>query len=476
MKRRRVEPIVTKNGSTGHRLVSLLQQMPVVESLRRSLYCEDNERRFDAGLRACVNLLQTTRQLAAVFTTIEALYVPPNIHVLRRLLDHAHVGRDSYFARHRSATADWIARRARHIDLGDVQLCAGDFSEDDEDTATGDRVIVNTSEFASCINVRTLRLEWLEQLVDADCLGLLPHLEVLKIESCPSFQRLHSGPGTFPSLRTLYIEACPRVRDISGLANAPRLEHVTLDYNVCITNFQALRSSASTLQRLHISSATALQSLAGLEQCAHLKALIVTDCLFLIDVSAIRTMSALIMLKLRRCIRLQDISAISHCHRLQQLDLRKCNIERLPRLDDLSSLYEMEVSGCWRLQSLSGLQGLVSLRSFRAIDCTLIDDLQPLLTCTALEELNLDHCSGLHSISGIDRLRALHTLVLDNCTSLNDVSVLDRCVSLHTLSLRRCMSLQGVRRSRVKNCKQPLQWLRRQYEAQLERRAKFRVK
>lgn len=453
--------------------MSLLQQMPVAESLRRALYCQDDERRFDAGLRACVNLLQTTRQLAAVFTTIEALHVPPNIHVLRHLLDHAHVGRDSYFARHRSATAEWIVRRAQNIDLGDIQLyVAEDCSEDDEDT---DRVIVTTSEFASCINVRTLRLEWLEKLVDADCLGLLPHLEVLKIESCPAFQRLH-GQGTFPSLRTLYIEACPHVHDISGLANAPRLEHFTLDYNVCLTDLQALRSSASTLQHLHISSATVLQSLAGLEQCARVKELIVTDCPSLIDVSAIRTMSALTMLNLHRCTGLQDVSSIGSCHRLQQLDLRKCNLERLPRLDDLSSLYEMDVSGCWRLQSLSGMQGLVSLRIFLAIDCTLIDDLQPLLTCTALEELNLDHCYGLHSITGIDRLHALHTLVLDNCTLLTDVSVLDRCASLHTLSLRRCMALQGVRRSRVKNCKKPLQWLRRQYEAQLERRAKFRVK
>lgn len=503
--KRRLEQVVSSVEDAApiveeHPLCFALRQLPVAEALARAFYSETygndycrhyDEREYDSrdvGVYTAVHLLCTTRTLAAALAFGDE-NVSATVHVLRRLIDGARIGRYTYNAYDTSRTCEWIVRHAWHMDLVDYH----------ETLTSGrrwcappkPRPIQNTWQLsAMCLNVRTLKFDHEQNLANVDTLCHLPHLENLHIERCYRLERA-DGVAACPKLRILQLDGCTELA-LSSLQSAPPLENLTVDYcddvqflRTCRTlrtvylwqgkelkDLRPFSASAQTLCKFKIFGCPNLRSLNGLEQCSELRHVSISQCDQLYDVTAIGGMTRLETLNLFHCNAVQDASAVSRCIMLRTLHISSKSMEEMPVLGACTQLHKVNVTFCRRLRSLNGVYACPALRTMTASACDSLVDIAAIASCEALEELDLSGgCCSLRDIAVVGACAALRSLDLAGCTALTDVSALERCTSLRTLSLSGCDSLRGVRLGTVTRDR-PLQWLRHQRTLYDQRRAR----
>lgn len=468
-----------------HPLCRALRQLPIVEALARALYSDtygkasqyDNGLEYDhrdAGIFAAINLLRTTRTLAASLPFGQE-DVSADVAVVRQLITGARIGRYTFNARSTSNTCEWIVRRAWHMDFYDYHRQV--VGERYYNAPPKPQPIVDASSLATCSHVRSLNFEREDALDDLYGLGVLPKLESVRINCCSKLKRLgvclklrrfalegcynvdFSGLQTLSSCEELIVSTISDVKFINIVHLCQSLRRVYLSYIRTVHDLTLLSASAKTLHTLDVYLCPELRSLAGLEQCFALRYCKIQQCAALRDVTALAGLQCVQVLDLDLCDALRDVSSIGGCVKLNLLEL-SCQMKVLPTLRCCAALYHLDVSFCRHLRSFSGVAGCRALRTIKACACSALIDIADVASCDALETLELcGGCTSLRDIAPLGECRSLRTLKLAGCTALTDVSALERCTSLRTLSLNGCDSLRGVRLETV-TCENPLQWLR----------------
>ena len=161
------------------------------------------------------------------------------------------------------------------------------------------------------------------------------------------------------------------------------------------------------------------------------------------DISVIKKMKRLKVLKMEWNENLVDISPISNCKLLNHLDLRKTGIKDISPLKDLKNLEYLDLRDCQKLRDIGPLSNLTNLKTL-ALNGTDLHDLQPLNNLENLNYLILGSFTSMYfrplesrikDISPLKDLHSLKDLILGTMPSIESFSPLSSLTNLERLTL-----------------------------------------
>ncbi|KAL6653587.1 hypothetical protein ACP70R_008511 [Stipagrostis hirtigluma subsp. patula] len=217
-----------------------------------------------------------------------------------------------------------------------------------------------------------------------------PCLEELSIIQCPIFRKLSIKLPIKKLTLCMSPHELLAEEGLAGVASSLKCLSISLCEELSSSsNIEGL-TALSSLEELEVSGCDELESLPpGLENLTSLKSLSFIGCSKLHNLSALLKRNRLTSLR------------VSGCPMLTSLQIYGC-----PTVASLqiSSLEELTISGCYKLESLErlllGLENLASLRSLSVIGCYKLKDLSYLLHCSGLRSLCISGCPMLTSVPG----------------------------------------------------------------------------
>ena len=113
--------------------------------------------------------------------------------------------------------------------------------------------------------------------------------------------------------------------------------------------------------------------------------------------------------------------------------------------EGLSNLQSLNLSNNDKLQRIEGLGPLPQLNSLRLAKCKVLKSVKGLNACApSLSHLSLSGCQRLNNLSGLEGLKHLKTLDLTGCSKITDIENLKELKTLTALNLVKCKSLSDL--------------------------------
>lgn len=93
-------------------------------------------------------------------------------------------------------------------------------------------------------------------------------------------------------------------------------------------------------------------------------------------------------------------------------------LRKIGRLCGLSKLKDLNISECYQVEELSGLQTLIYLEELRTSQCLKLKSIEGLVKLTKLKVLKVAYCDELEELLGIERFTSLRKLNTKFCSKL----------------------------------------------------------
>ena len=247
-------------------------------------------------------------------------------------------------------------------------------------------------------------------LIRLRALGLLARV--------PESQAHHLRAAGIPApLLPLNLNGPDKLRDVTPVAAVTRLARLDL-YLTNLTTVRALRE-LGFLRALDLSGCSSLKDISDLAVLANLESLSLSACSGLTEIEALRRLPGLKALNLSGCTALADFAPLAGLTRLESLNLSGCpTLSDAAVLGSLGNLRTLNLSGCVALSNLQPLELLRRLDSLVLSRCTELVELKPLRKLRALSRLDLAGCVGVVSFRPLRDLRQLRTLDLSGCPQI----------------------------------------------------------
>ncbi|CAL8991937.1 unnamed protein product [Prunus brigantina] len=311
--------------------------------------------------------------------------------------------------------------------------------------------------------------ERLESLVSS---GPVSVVELLTIdEGCSGLQSI-PDLNLFPSLRKLSIESCERLESLVSSGPVSVVELLTikgcsgLQYIPDLNLFPSLR-------KLSIESCERLESLVSSGPVSVVELLTIKGCNGLQSIPDLNLFPSLCKLSIESCERLENLVSSGPVTVVELIIRNAPNLERVC-LDNLTSISVLKIGKCGKLKYLPtglccanlktlllgelweeldsfpgfhlgpGLQSIPALSYLTSLHQLIIEDcgrLQSLGSSgpqlpASLVELKIRNAPNLESLPSLDNLTSLSKLVIVNCGKLKYLPTgLHCCASLKTLEL-----------------------------------------
>ncbi|KAJ3261129.1 hypothetical protein HK103_006438 [Boothiomyces macroporosus] len=318
------------------------------------------------------------------------------------------------------------------------------------------------------------RLEELEltcKASDLTPIGRLPHLRTLVLDKC--FNLLDLEPIAFMSLESLKISNCHGLTTLNDIRLMTTLKELIINGNNRILDTEFLKYLVH-LKTLDLKDSNKLVLIDGMSDYLELEYLDISGSL----VRGVKSIPQTIkILRMERCENLYSFRCISN---VTQLDVCKCIGMRTLDLAIASELRTLDCSGSYSLSAIPGIQLAVNLfrldlsgtaipeldlvwleklSVLKIIDCI---ELTRLNLPSSLEELAIDGCTRLQDfnsiantklktlsvsnthITNLDFIRGLDikSIVAMNCLGLCHVDLFD--ADLDFVNFRLCLNLLTV--------------------------------
>ncbi|XP_071919405.1 uncharacterized protein [Coffea arabica] len=221
------------------------------------------------------------------------------------------------------------------------------------------------------------------------------------------------------------------VLDISGASNLVKIEEKFFE---SLVNVRVLNLSETKVKDL--------PSLSALE---NLRRLLLSGCLHLEKLPSL-TSSKLDLSDCKALTMIEDES-FKHLHCLRRLVLSKSKITRLPDLNSLLNLEELNLSGVKSFKKVDFIEHMSKLQDINLSE-TLLEQLPTLSSLKSLKHLSLRGCGHLESIPPLEALHKLETLDLSQ-TAVRHLPSLGNLSNLHILLLRDCSNLEDFKKNKM---------------------------
>ncbi|XP_052882059.1 putative disease resistance protein RGA3 isoform X1 [Gossypium arboreum] len=309
-------------------------------------------------------------------------------------------------------------------------------------------------EWTAMAETKTIMFPCLERLKIWDCpllksvplTGQCYSLEKLSIFRCEKLSKIGDGLSTSTCLKELELEDCPNLSSIPNLEGLSSLQYLSV--RVCY-KFEVLpiTGGCSSLEKLRISSCKKLSKIGdGLSTSTCLKELDLDDCPNLSSIPNLEGFSSLQDLSVLRCNKLEVLTITGGCSSLVMLLISSC--KKLSKIGDgLSTstcLKELDLKDCPNLSSIPNLEGFSSLQFLSVESCNKLEVLPITGGCSSLEGLRISSCEKLSKIGdGLSTSTCLKELELEDCPNLSSIPNLEGFSSLQYLSVQCCDKLES---------------------------------
>ena len=158
----------------------------------------------------------------------------------------------------------------------------------------------------------------------------------------------------------------------------------------------------------------------------------------------LENLTQLTELNLRGCRSLTELPGLKNLTQLTKLNLSLCSsLTTLTGLENLTQLTEMNLTGC-SITTLPGLEKFKRLINLNLSGCSSLTALPGLESLTQLTQLNLSDCANLTALPGLENLNQLTRLKLSFCRKLNALPGLENLTQLTQLDLSSCRNLHAL--------------------------------
>ncbi|KAL3740330.1 hypothetical protein ACJRO7_021583 [Eucalyptus globulus] len=325
---------------------------------------------------------------------------------------------------------------------------------------------IETLDISQFVHLRTLDVDFCENLLEVRVLDKSIYLGSLTVSSCDSIKR--PDLPKFECLKELNVGRCNRLVEIQGLDRLEYLEKLYIGKCASIK-----RLDLPTFGRLKELNTASCENLAEIQSLTYLERLDIHNCTSIKRLD-LPKFGRLKKLKAESCENLAKIEGLDRLEYLESLDIRRCTlIERLD-LPKSERLKELQAGGCVNLAEIQGLDGSVYLERLDIERCTSMEKLY-LPKFGRLKELKAETCRNLAEIQGLDSLEYLESLNISKCTSIRrldlpksgnmkrvnvgwckklaEIHGLDRLESLVILEIFWCLSIERLLLPKSKSLK-----------------------
>ncbi|CAB4299302.1 unnamed protein product [Prunus armeniaca] len=256
---------------------------------------------------------------------------------------------------------------------------------------------------------------------------VFPSLKELCIRNCKELIEWMEAPKqvmVFPCLEKLDIENCPKLRKVPS--HFPSMKNLMIEGNeelTCVPEGMLLK-----IEGMEIMDCEKLTCIAPdvFGCCASIRNLVVKKCPSLQSIPDLHNFTSLRELSIGNCKRLESLVNNGLVSVVELLRIRDCNgLQSIPVLNLFTSLHKLSIKNCERLESLVS-SGSVSVVDLNIIKCSGLQSIPALNIFTSLRELSIEYCRRLESLLKIRDAPNLESLQsLDNFTSLSELVIVN---------------------------------------------------
>ncbi|CAN0829334.1 Disease resistance protein L6 [Linum grandiflorum] len=249
-------------------------------------------------------------------------------------------------------------------------------------------------------------------------------LEALEISESMSLDHLH-GLENLMHLKELILKNCGLKGRLPNLSKMNKLHKLVIVECQLLSEIQGLGELKRSLLHLEVSCCDELARIDGLESLEALESLTLES----IDphgpfpdLSRLQNLKELCIsgwrqfpefIEFGRLKSLQTLE-MKDCKSLKKLNMSNCrSIEELPDISDMKSLNVLDVSECFNLVTVIGIEKLESLRELYMVNCRSIKELPDMSGLKNLLKLNLKGCTNLKNVKGLKKLKRLYIVRME---------------------------------------------------------------
>ncbi|TYH23520.1 hypothetical protein ES288_A03G019900v1 [Gossypium darwinii] len=280
-----------------------------------------------------------------------------------------------------------------------------------------------------CYSLEKLSIFRCEKLSKiGDGLSTSTCLKELELEDCPNLSSIPNLEG-FSSLQYLSVRVCYKLEVLPISGGCSSLEKLRISSCKKLSKIGDGLSTSTCLEELDLEDCPNLSSIPNLEGFSSLQDLSVLRCNKLEVLPITGGCSSLVMLLISSCKKLSKIGdGLSTSTCLKELDLKDCsNLSSIPNLEGFSSLQFLSVESCnnWNCEKLSkigdGLSTSTCLKELELEDCPNLSSIPNLEGFSSLENLSVDGCDKLESFPLKAPLSSLKKLMIRDCPNLKPI-------------------------------------------------------
>ncbi|KAH9289011.1 hypothetical protein KI387_033128, partial [Taxus chinensis] len=332
-----------------------------------------------------------------------------------------------------------------------------------------------------------LKLEVCGELKRVSRLSGLTKLVTLKFFECPKLEELPTL-GRLSCLERITIVKCNNLKRLFRISDLPKLVELNisdcceLEFELCLVGLNCLKGitidRCGKLNGLELKGCKNLKTVSGMEYLEGITIIAIHDCpelevlpllqgLSSLEKIAIDRCGKLNGLELKGCKKLKTVSEMEYLEGITILAIHDCpELEVLPLLQGLSSLKRiaidrcgklngLELKGCKKLKTVSGMEYLEGITIIAIHDCPELEVLPLLQGLSSLERIAIDRCGKLNglelkgckklkTVSGMEYLEGIAIVVIHDCPELEVLPRLDGCGNLKFLELEDCKKLKRL--------------------------------
>ena len=289
------------------------------------------------------------------------------------------------------------------------------------------------------VMLRTLHVDRCARITDLTEIGGLSALTDLDLSGCSRLEDL-TPLSRLTQLTRLNLHGCRAVADTAPLLALGRLHRLDLG-RTAVRSVGGFAQAFPALESLTLRGCRSFKEPRGLSGLERLTSLDLGGT-GVRDLIGLRDVPAVSRLDLGGCARLGSLSGIDAMPNLAELVIEDC--PRLKAVDGFGShprLTRLVIKGCAALADLSAVSSLTNLTHLRLDELDLLRDLAPV---PSLRDLRIGQCNGLTSLGGLGRQRRLTTLIVTGCTGLRSCGDLSGLTALRELKIGFCPALTDL--------------------------------